>query len=81
MFRSYYDSYGIMHMSTFLLQNGALWDMRQVHCGICDMGLYAFDMASMWHCTEHKQAIHCDPLNLQWDLHFSIVKTLAIALN
>ena len=25
-------------MYTFLLQNGALWDMRQVHSGICEIG-------------------------------------------
>ena len=25
--------------STCLLQNGALWDMRLVHCGICETGL------------------------------------------
>ena len=26
-------------MCTFLLQNGALWDMGLVHCGICEMDL------------------------------------------
>ena len=38
------DKYPIMHhfvteMCTFLLQNGALWDMEMVHCGICATGL------------------------------------------
>ena len=27
------------HMCTLLLQNGALWDMDLVHCGICATGL------------------------------------------
>ena len=27
------------HMCTFLLQCGALWDMRLVHCGICEIGI------------------------------------------
>ena len=26
-------------MCTFLLQNSALWDMTQMHSGICEMGL------------------------------------------
>ena len=26
-------------MCTFLLQNGALWDICQMHCGICGIGL------------------------------------------
>ena len=30
-----------VHMCTFLLQKGALWDMGLVHCGICEMGLFA----------------------------------------
>ena len=25
-------------MYTYLLQNGALWEMRLVHCGICELG-------------------------------------------
>ena len=29
-------------MCTFLLQNGALWDMRLVHCGICEIVLSSF---------------------------------------
>ena len=38
------DKYPTMHyfvteMCTFLLQNGALWDMGMVHCGICATGL------------------------------------------
>ena len=28
-----------VHVCTFLLQNGALWDMGPVHCGICATGL------------------------------------------
>ena len=40
------DEYTTMHhfvteMCTFLLQNGALWDMGLVHCGICATGLFA----------------------------------------
>ena len=36
--------YLIMHhfvteMCTFLLQNGALWDVCLMHCGICEIGL------------------------------------------
>ena len=27
-------------MCTFLLQNGALWDICPMHCGICEMGLW-----------------------------------------
>ena len=27
---------------TFLLQNGALWDMALVHCGICATGLLSY---------------------------------------
>ena len=29
-----------VHKCTFLLQNGALWDMWLVHCGICATGLF-----------------------------------------
>ena len=28
-----------VHVYTLLLQNGALWDICLMHCGICDMGL------------------------------------------
>ena len=28
----------VTDMCTFLLQNGALWDMEQVHSGICELG-------------------------------------------
>ena len=28
-----------VHVCTFLLQNGALWDISVMHCGICEMGL------------------------------------------
>ena len=28
------------HVCTFLLQNGALWDVCQMHCGICEMSLF-----------------------------------------
>ena len=30
-------------MCTFLLQNAALWDMAQMHSGICEMGLLGGD--------------------------------------
>ena len=30
-------------MCTFLLQNGALWDMELVHCGICATDLPAHE--------------------------------------
>ena len=26
-------------MRTFLFQSGVLWDMAQVHCGVCEVGL------------------------------------------
>ena len=29
-------------VSTFLLQNGALWDMCLRHCGICEMGILLY---------------------------------------
>ena len=29
-------------VSTFLLQNGALWDMCLMHCGICGVGLLLY---------------------------------------
>ena len=29
-----------VHVCTFLSQNGALWDICLMHCGICDMGLF-----------------------------------------
>ena len=32
--------YRNVHMCTFLLQSGALWDICLMHCGICEMGLY-----------------------------------------
>ena len=32
--------YRNVHVSTFLLQNAALWDVCLMHCGICEMGLY-----------------------------------------
>ena len=28
------------HVCTFLLQNGALWDICLMHCGICEMGQF-----------------------------------------
>ena len=39
-------SYPKMHhieteMCTFLFQSDALWDMGQVHCGICEIGQHA----------------------------------------
>ena len=27
--------------------NGALWDMEQVHCGICEIGLWFRDVLSI----------------------------------
>ena len=44
--------YPIMHhfvteMCTFLLQNVALWDMAQMHSGICEMGLLLWT-SSFW---------------------------------
>ena len=32
----------VPEMCTFLLQNGALWDMGLVHCGICVTGLFLY---------------------------------------
>ena len=29
----------VTEMCTFLVQNGALWDVCLMHCGICDLGL------------------------------------------
>ena len=29
----------MQHSVTFLLQNGALWDIRLVRCGICELDL------------------------------------------
>ena len=40
-----------VHMCAHLLQNGALWDICLVHCGICEIGLLhvpALD-TSFWH--------------------------------
>ena len=39
------------HVCTFLLQNGALWDMGLVHCGICSTTLLEKQLASIdgWH--------------------------------
>ena len=34
----------VAEMCTFLLQNDKLWDIGQVHCGICEMGLFAVGM-------------------------------------
>ena len=30
----------VTEMCTFLLQNGALWDICPIHCGICETGLW-----------------------------------------
>ena len=39
----------IGNVSTFLSQNGALWDICLMHCGICAMGLMAAGVGrSMW---------------------------------
>ena len=35
-----------VHMCTFLLQSGALWDMGLVHCGICEMDLFWYQTAT-----------------------------------
>ena len=31
----------VTEMCTFLLQNGALWDIHPMHCGICEIGLFS----------------------------------------
>ena len=60
------------HVCTFLLQNGALWDVCLTHCGICEMGPLVI-MA--WHqLLDSCYLIYCtsDPfhkrfaLTLQW---------------
>ena len=39
-----------VHMCTFLLQNGALWDICLMHYGICEMGLLCtwFILSLLW---------------------------------
>ena len=39
------------NMCTFLLQNGALWDTRLVHCGICVTGL--LHIHKQWNAITH----------------------------
>ena len=51
------DKYPTMHqfvteMCTFLLQNGALWDMRLVHYGICATGLLIWLRQCQWNNPE-----------------------------
>ena len=41
----------VTEMCTFLLQNGALWDMGLVHCGICEMG-HEFDVKVTYEMVE-----------------------------
>ena len=38
-----------VHVCTFLLQNGALWDIYLMHCGICETGLLADIGSSLFH--------------------------------
>ena len=35
-----------VHMCTFLLQNGALWDICLMHCKSCEMGLLTYLVAN-----------------------------------
>ena len=35
-----------VHMCTFLLQNGALWDICLMHCRSCEMGLLVYLVAN-----------------------------------
>ena len=37
----------VTEMCTFLLQNGTLWDICLMHCGICEMGLLQ-TMCNTW---------------------------------
>ena len=57
-------SYLTMHhfvteMCTFLLQNGALWDMRLVHCGICGVGTCIFNRQHWCHKGLKKIVLFC----------------------
>ena len=36
-----------IHVCTFLLQNGASWDICLMHCGICEIGLLRMTCSSM----------------------------------
>ena len=41
----------VTEMCTFLLQNGALWDIYPMHYGICEMSLLHWSMDSDWYCV------------------------------
>ena len=55
----------VTEMCTYLLQDGALWDMKQMDCGICEMGLLGRKRGS---CSSHFCSRHDDVI--KWK-HFS----------
>ena len=48
-------------MCTFLLQNGALWEMGVVHCGICTTGLLQHSSMTPYDVTGPQTYYHCSP--------------------
>ena len=67
------DKYPTMHrfvteMCKFLLQNGALWDMGQVHCGICATGLFC--------CNGYTLVKYSYKLWIDWNINASYMKYL-----
>ena len=55
-------------MCTFLLQNGALWDMPQMHSGICEMGLLELIISGKLFSAIRVMSFGCDGISIQWQV-------------
>ena len=48
----------VTEMYTFLLQNGALWDIHVMHCGICEMDLLMHEITLISTIIRHNTSHH-----------------------
>ena len=64
-----------VHMCVLVLQNGALWDISPMHCGICVMGLPTDDEAHPRGSSNKRghQAIFCYKPLCWWRLLFLLL--------
>ena len=47
-----------VHVCIFLLQSGALWDICQIHCGICEMSLLQWVSMKHWNQAKYLRLVY-----------------------
>ena len=67
-------------MCTFLLQNGALWDIRPMHYGICEMGPWRMRWHEFIpnHHAARRQMTHVSQSMSDMGLHINTIRRLIL---